>query len=73
MFLGDPLETIWKNCIFGLCGVTNFIGACSMLSSQAQKTNAGVGYLMLKKIFILSFPKTLRETNPDDAFLQASE
>jgi putative NADPH-quinone reductase len=21
---GDPLENIWKNCIFGLCGVTNF-------------------------------------------------
>lgn len=21
---GDPLETIWKNCILGLCGVTNF-------------------------------------------------
>jgi len=21
---GDPLETIWKNCIFGLCGVWNF-------------------------------------------------
>ena len=20
----DPLETIWRNCIFGLCGVTNF-------------------------------------------------
>lgn len=20
---GDPLETIWKNCVFGLCGVTN--------------------------------------------------
>jgi putative NADPH-quinone reductase len=20
---GDPLETIWKNCIFGLCGVQN--------------------------------------------------
>ncbi len=20
----DPLETIWKNCIFGLCGVNNF-------------------------------------------------
>jgi len=19
---GDPLETIWRNCIFGLCGVT---------------------------------------------------
>lgn len=21
---GDPLETIWKNCVFGLCGVTDF-------------------------------------------------
>ncbi|MBN2539095.1 MAG: flavodoxin family protein, partial [Deltaproteobacteria bacterium] len=21
---GDPLETIWRNCIFGLCGVTHF-------------------------------------------------
>jgi len=21
---GDPLETIWKNCIFGLCGVADF-------------------------------------------------
>jgi NAD(P)H dehydrogenase (quinone) len=21
---GDPLETIWKNCIFGLCGVARF-------------------------------------------------
>jgi putative NADPH-quinone reductase len=20
---GDPLETLWKNCIFGLCGVPN--------------------------------------------------
>jgi len=23
-FFGDPLETIWRNCIFGLCGVTGF-------------------------------------------------
>lgn len=21
---GDPLETLWKNCIFGLCGIKNF-------------------------------------------------
>ena len=21
---GDPLETIWRNCIFGLCGIKNF-------------------------------------------------
>lgn len=24
LVFGDPLETIWKNCIFALCGVTNF-------------------------------------------------
>ena len=24
LVFGDPLETIWKNCIFGLCGVTGF-------------------------------------------------
>lgn len=21
---GDPLQTLWKNCIFGLCGVEDF-------------------------------------------------
>jgi putative NADPH-quinone reductase len=21
---GDPLQTIWENCVFGLCGVSNF-------------------------------------------------
>ncbi len=24
MVFGDPLETIWKNCIFDLCGVKDF-------------------------------------------------
>jgi len=24
LIFGDPLETIWRNCIFGLCGVGNF-------------------------------------------------
>jgi putative NADPH-quinone reductase len=23
MVFGDPLETIWKNCVFGLCGVAD--------------------------------------------------
>jgi NAD(P)H dehydrogenase (quinone) len=22
---GDPLETLWKNCVFGLCGVSNVV------------------------------------------------
>jgi len=39
---GDPLETLWKNCIFGLCGVKNFhrlnftVMITSTLSQRAQ-------------------------------------
>jgi NAD(P)H dehydrogenase (quinone) len=39
---GDPLETIWKNCIFGLCGVTNFhrrIFSVVVTSSEDQRKN----------------------------------
>ncbi len=35
---GDPLETIWKNCIFGLSGVTNFHRR--MFSVVVTSTNA---------------------------------
>jgi NAD(P)H dehydrogenase (quinone) len=37
---GDPLETIWKNCIFGLCGVPRFhrrMFNVSVTSSEAQR------------------------------------
>ncbi len=37
---GDPLEAIWKNCIFGLCGVTNFYRRMFnivVVSSEAQR------------------------------------
>ena len=37
---GDPLETIWKNCIFGLCGVQRFfrrIFAVVVTSTPAQR------------------------------------
>jgi len=39
---GDPLETIWKNCIFGLCGVTNFhrrMFHVVVTSTMAQRKN----------------------------------
>ena len=35
---GDPLETIWKNCIFGLSGVTKFHRR--MFSVVVTSTNA---------------------------------
>jgi putative NADPH-quinone reductase len=37
---GDPLERIWKDCIFGLCGVTNFYRRTFniiVLSNQTQR------------------------------------
>jgi putative NADPH-quinone reductase len=37
---GDPLETIWKNCIFDLCGVTTFYRRMFnivVLSSEEQR------------------------------------
>jgi len=39
---GDPLETIWKNCIFGLCGVINFhrrMFNVIVTSSESQRKN----------------------------------
>jgi NAD(P)H dehydrogenase (quinone) len=37
---GDPLETIWKNCVFGLCGVVSFhrrTFSAVVTSTQAQR------------------------------------
>jgi NAD(P)H dehydrogenase (quinone) len=39
---GDPLETIWKNCIFDLCGVKNFYRRMFniiVISSEEQRKN----------------------------------
>ncbi len=37
---GDPLETLWKNCIFGLCGITQFyrkMFGVVVTSSESQR------------------------------------
>ncbi|MRR18432.1 MAG: flavodoxin family protein, partial [Deltaproteobacteria bacterium] len=39
---GDPLQTIWKNCIFGLCGVDNFhrrMFSVVITSTEARRRN----------------------------------
>jgi NAD(P)H dehydrogenase (quinone) len=38
----DPLQTIWENCIFGLCGVTNFYRKtyCVVVTSTAEQRAA---------------------------------
>jgi len=54
---GDPLETIWKNCIFGLCGVTNFhrrMFTVVVTSTDAQRK----GWLKdVKKDIDIFFPQ----------------
>ncbi|MFZ2446858.1 MAG: NAD(P)H-dependent oxidoreductase [Syntrophobacteraceae bacterium] len=38
---GDPLETIWRNCVFGLCGVTGFyrrMFGIVVTSTEAQRS-----------------------------------
>ena len=36
---GDPLETIWRNCIFGLCGISNFYRRtfCTVVTSTEEQ------------------------------------
>lgn len=39
---GDPLETLWKNCVFGLCGVSGFhrrLFNVVVTSTKAQRNN----------------------------------
>jgi len=39
---GDPLETIWKNCIFGLCDIINFLRRIFnvvVTSTKAERKN----------------------------------
>lgn len=54
---GDPLEIIWKNCVFGLCGVTNFhrrMFNIIVTSTEAQRK----GWLNdIRKDIDIFFPK----------------
>lgn len=54
---GDPLETIWKNCIFGFCGVNNFqrrMFNVVVTSSEAQRQS---WLTNVKKDIDIFFPK----------------
>lgn len=61
---GDPLETIWKNCIFGLCGIPKFyrkifrIVVTSTLEQRQEWLNE------VRETIMYYFPK---EVNEDDS------
>jgi len=54
---GDPLETIWKNCIFGLCGVTNFYRRMFSVVVTSTETQRKQWLDEVKKDILTFFPK----------------
>lgn len=52
---GDPLETLWKNCIFGLCGVHRFYRRtfCVIVTSTQEQREAWLAevYETTKNLF----------------------
>lgn len=54
---GDPLETLWKNCIFGLCGVENFYRETFsvIVTSSAGKRREWLG--RVRDVVRLMFPR----------------
>jgi NAD(P)H dehydrogenase (quinone) len=54
---GDPLETIWRNCIFGLCGVTNFNRRIFNVVVTSSETRRRTWLNDVKKDIDIFFPK----------------
>jgi NAD(P)H dehydrogenase (quinone) len=54
---GDPLETIWKNCVFGLCGVTNFHRRMFNIIVTSTETQRKNWLNDVKKDIDIFFPK----------------
>lgn len=52
---GDPLELIWKNCIFDLCGVDNFYRKMYRVIVTSIKKERKNGWKMLRKLLINIF------------------
>jgi NAD(P)H dehydrogenase (quinone) len=54
---GDPLETIWKNCIFGLCRVPNFHRRMFNIIVTSSKAQRKSWLNDVKKDIDIFFPK----------------
>ena len=58
----DPLETIWKNCIFDLCGVTNFYRKMFKVVIVSSAEQRKEWLEEVAETVMEYFPKTGRET-----------
>ncbi|MEW6535027.1 MAG: NAD(P)H-dependent oxidoreductase [Candidatus Auribacterota bacterium] len=53
---GDPLETIWKNCIFGLCGVHDFYRRMFNIIVTSSETQRKEWLAEVRQTVIEHFP-----------------
>lgn len=53
---GDPLETIWKNCIFGLCGVNNFYRRMFNIVVESSESQRKAWLKEVEQIVLEKFP-----------------
>lgn len=54
---GDPLERLWKDCIFGLCGVTNFYRIMFRVVVTSDDETRKEWLLMVRDQVLTIFPK----------------
>ena len=54
---GDPLETIWKNCVFGLCGVHTFYRRTFSVIITSTQSQRRLWLEEVKAMIDLRFPK----------------
>jgi putative NADPH-quinone reductase len=63
---GDPLETIWRNCIFGLCGVGNFYRRTFSTVVTSTESERQEWLEEARTLIDRIFPKAERTTLPID-------
>lgn len=54
---GDPLETIWRNCIFDFCGVKDFYRKIFRVIADSTLEQRLEWLEEVKKVILMSFPK----------------
>jgi NAD(P)H dehydrogenase (quinone) len=61
---GDPLETIWKNCIFGLCGVQNVYRTTFGVMVTSSQSRREEWLQEIREAVNHYFPAPSKEENP---------
>jgi putative NADPH-quinone reductase len=63
---GDPLETIWRNCIFGLCGIGNFYRRTFSTVVTSTESERQEWLEEARTLIDRIFPKAERTAYPED-------